>query len=127
MKFQAFGLVCLLTGVLAAPMQDQAQNSQQIQPQQDAPTPDPVVVPPPTVADGPEEGSDEGGEEGGEEGGDEGEGEEISPDSMMMMMMGQGQMHFDMDTFQQMVNQVQEQVDQIGKPSLPPPSCRNVA
>ncbi len=123
MKFQAFGLVCLLTGVLAAPMQDQAQNSQQVQPQQDAPAPDPVVVPPPTVADGPEEGSDEGGEDGG----DEGDGDEISPDSMMMMMTGQGQMHFDMDVFQQMVNQVQEQVDQIGKPSPPPLSCQKVA
>ncbi len=117
MKLQAFGLVCLLTGVLAAPMQDQAQNSQQIQPQQDAPTPDPVVVLPPTVADGPEEGSDDGSDEGGDEAG---EGEDNSPDSMMMMMMGQGQMHFDMDAFRQMVDQVQQQVDQIGKHSPSP-------
>ena len=46
---------------------------------------------------------------------------------MMMMMMGQGQMHFDMDAFQQMVDQVQQQVEQIGKSSAFPLAGRNVS
>ncbi len=106
MKFQAFGILCLLTGALAAPMQEQVQNSQ-IQPMEDAPAPDPAPIDIGTPTDEPDEG-DVGEGEG------EGEGEGAEPDMMMMA----SPMHLDMDAFQKMVQDVQMQVDQIGKSAL---------
>ncbi|KAK3300993.1 uncharacterized protein B0H64DRAFT_28747 [Chaetomium fimeti] len=90
MKFQAFGIVCLISGALAAPL-EQAQNSQQVQPHQVG------------AAAAPAELTPEG----------------LDPE---MMMAGHEQMQrpnhmeptsVDMDAFQEMVSQVQNQVAAI--------------
>lgn len=96
MKVQAFGIVCLISGALASPL-EQAQNAQQVQPHQMGAAAAPAAFSP----------------------------EEIDADNMMMA--GHDQMQHshmaptsvDMDAFEQMVAQVQEQVAAIGKDRFP--------
>ncbi|KAK4239702.1 hypothetical protein C8A03DRAFT_13941 [Achaetomium macrosporum] len=98
MKVRALGLVYLISGALAVPiLEEQTQRSQQV-PQQAEPEP-PAPLFRPEFPDEPE----------------------MDPERAMMVM-GHGQMrravnilsgHVDINAFQQVVNQVQEQVQQI--------------
>jgi hypothetical protein len=79
MKVLSIGLACLIAGALAAPVQEQAQNSQ-VQPHapQEAPLANPIAV-----ADPPEEEDPEF--DGGEE-----DGEDFLPEMMMVGQVPQG-------------------------------------
>jgi hypothetical protein len=121
MKARAIGILCLISGVLAVPL-EQAQNSQQVEPQQAAPAEAAEPFFPGFPEDSefdaavPEEGEGEDEGEGDAEG--EGEGDEEFDPEMMMMETG----NVDMEAFEQMVNEVQGQVEAISK--YPPLSSR---
>jgi hypothetical protein len=120
MRVRAFGIVCLISGVLAVPVPEEAQGSQQqvqqVQPHHEPPADDGSagVVPPgfpdPQFPEWP--GFPEDGDEGFE----------FDP---AMMAAGHGQVHgghsilsgnVDVEAFEEMVSQVQSQVQAIGTP-----------
>jgi len=102
MKVLAIGLACLIAGGLAAPVQEQAQNSQ-IQPH--APHEAPVANPM-TLAERQEEPDFEDSPEGFEEEGGEEDGEELDTE-----MMDQDS-NIDLEALQEMVTQVQQGVQE---------------
>ena len=117
MKVHTLGLACLLSSALAAPVSEQqTQNTAQIQ--QAPPSDDFTTFPFPADANAPGAPVFDGPED--DEDFQDDNSEEFGPDMMTMGQTDAMMMTGQTEAFSEMVAQVQQQVQMIGKPPAPP-------